>query len=121
MKTMTKVEEYIILNILALNAEKSQVMLVTNKKELKESFEVKLNGKNVKHKNEVIILGNTMSSTLTWDAHIRKVLIPALSNRVRTLRLISKYLGKGFRAIYANAIFCSKFMFGIETWGGAQK
>ena len=31
---------------------------------------------------------------------------------------MSKYLDRGFRAQYANAIFKSKLLFGIESWGG---
>ena len=46
---------------------------------------------------------------------------PSLRNRIRTLRLISKYLDTGFKAIYCNSVFRSKLMFGLETWGGAQK
>ena len=31
---------------------------------------------------------------------------------------MTKYLDRGFRALYANAIFKSKLLFGIESWGG---
>ena len=108
-------------NKLALNADKSQIMLVTKNSEMKKNFQVVLNGKLIKHKNEVVVLGNTLSSDLSWDAHMRKILIPALTNRARSLRLIAKYLSKGFRAVYANTIYRSKLFFGIKTWGGAKK
>ena len=40
---------------------------------------------------------------------------------MRTLRIVSKYLDPKFCIIYANLIFKSKLLFGIETWGGAPK
>ena len=68
----------------------------------------------------MVVLGNTFSDDLLWDNHVKKVLIPSLKNRLRTLKSVSKYLRKGFRAQYCNAIFRAKLMFGIETWGGAS-
>ena len=64
-------------------------------------------------------MGNTLSESLIWDNHLKKILIPALNNRVRTLRTMTKYMGKKFKQIYANSVFKSKVMFGIETWGAA--
>ena len=69
----------------------------------------------------MLILGNLMSDSLTWDKHIKQVLIPALTNKLRTLRLVNKYLDPGFKAIFTNSSFRSTLMFGLETWGGAAK
>ena len=117
-KTMSKLENYMSANRLLLNSDKSQVMLFTKDKEIKKNFKIILKGKTIKHKTEVTILGNTMKDDLTWDCHVEKNVIPQLRNRVRTLRMMSKYLDRGFRALYANAIFKSKLLFGIESWGG---
>ena len=62
-----------------------------------------------------------MTDDLTWDHQVSNVLLPALSNRVRTLKMMTRYLDDKFKRIYANSIFKSKLMFGIETWGGAKK
>ena len=117
--TMEKVVIYMKANKLALNSDKSQVMVISKNNAMKSNFAVTMNNKVIKHKEEITILGNTLSASLTWEAHVSNVLLPALRNRVQTLRLITRYLPTGFRAIYANSIFRSRLMFGIETWGGA--
>ena len=95
-------------------------MIVTKKKDLRENFQINLGGKLIKHCDNVKILGNVLSHDLTWNHHIRTELIPALSNRARTLKLIGKYMDPKFRAIYAQAIFKSKILFRAEMWGGAK-
>ena len=82
---MKKVENYMVANRLTLNANKTKVMLVTKDENQKKSFEIELNGKNICHSREVKILGNFMTNSLTWDAHVKKLVIPSLQNRVRTL------------------------------------
>ena len=113
--------EYTTANRLAINPEKTQIMLQTNDQTIKDKFTVTLNGKEIRHKKEIIVLGNLLSDSLTWDAHVKKILLSSLRNRVRTLRMIAKYMDRGFRAIFANSVFRSCLMFGLETWGGALK
>ena len=121
MDTMDTIQDYMLANKLQLNPQKSQIMIITKKEHIKENFEVILNGKPVKNKQQIVILGNTLAANLSWDTHVQKSLIPALTNRVRSLKLIAKYLKPGFRAQYTNAVFRSKLMFAIEAWGGASK
>ena len=90
---MEKIEQYTRANQLSLNSEKTQIILFTKDKKYKEEFKITLNGKEVKHQSEVVILGNILSESLTWETHIRKRLIPALRNRVRTLRMVKKIHG----------------------------
>ena len=61
-----------------------------------------------------------MKDDLSWDVHVEKTVLPQLRNRVRSLRIMTKYLDRGFRAQYVNAIFKSKLLFGIESWGGVK-
>ena len=117
---MESVETYTKANRLALNPDKSMIMLNTKNAAEKETFSVVLKGKVVKHSSEMIVLGNLLSDQLTWDRHVTSVLIPALRNRLRSMRIINKYLGNGFKAVYLNATFRSRLMFGIETWGGGS-
>ena len=85
-------------NKLALNQSKTQIMVVSKHQNTKYDFNVTLAEKNIKHKNNVVILGNTFSHDLSWDNHISKVLIPSVKNRVRTLRILARYLPDKFRA-----------------------
>ena len=121
METMDRVEKYMKANRLSLNKDKTQIMLIMDDDFLKKNLEIVMSGKTIKHQRELTILGNTLSENLSWDNHVRKILIPALNNRVQTLRMMSRFMDNKFKLIYANAIFKSKLMFGIETWGGASK
>ena len=103
--TMEKVLKYTRANKLSVNPDKTQIMLQTTDNKTKEELSVILNGKTIRHKSRIMVLGNLLSDTLTWDSHVSTVLIPALKNRIRTLSLVTKYLDKGFRAIYTNSIF----------------
>ena len=120
-KAMEKISEYTSANKLALNQEKSTIMIVTKNKNLRENFEIELGGKKVKHTKNIRILGNYLSDDLTWDHHVRSQLLPALQNRARTLRIVGKYMDMKFKKIYAQAIFKSKILFGAETWGGGYQ
>ena len=115
---MDRVIQYTKANLLAINPEKTLVMLQTKDQQVKDNFSITLNRKEIKHKTEIKVLGNLLTEDLTWDLHVTKLVIPALKNRIQTLRLTNKYLGPGFRAIYTNSVFRSKLMFGLETWGG---
>ena len=119
--TMDKVLQYTKANKLSVNPDKTQIMLQTTNNKIKDDFSIVLNGKTIRHKNKIMVLGNLLSDTLTWDNHVSSVLILALKNRIQTLKLVSKFMDKGFCAVYTNSIFRSQLMFGIETWGGAQK
>ena len=71
-ENMDKMEEYTKGNQLALNSEKTKIILFTKDKEYKDNFSITLNNKEVKHQNEALILGNIFSENLTWESHIKK-------------------------------------------------
>ena len=53
-------------------------MLQTKDKNYKDNFSITLNGKEIKHKPQIKILGNLLSETLTWESHIQTIIIPSL-------------------------------------------
>ena len=120
-QAMEDLTEYMDNNKLILNPDKSQIMLWTKDDNERRHFQIELEGKIVKHQKEVTILGNLISEKLTWESQIKKNVIPSLRNRVRTFRAVSKYMEAGFKARFANAIFRSKLMFGLKSWGGGPK
>ena len=117
---MDKVREYTLANKLQLNRDKTKICIITNNKEIRNNFEVTLDNKVVKHSKTVKVLGNIIAENLSWEPHVAKEVIPSLNNRCRTLRITATYLNKGFKALYCNAIFRSKMIFAIESWGGYQ-
>ena len=96
-------------------------MLVTPNKQLQTDFEIQLEGKTLKHKHKVKLLGNTLTQDLEWETQVKTEIIPNLRNRIRTLRIMTKYIPTKFRVQYITATFRSKLHFGLETWGGTQK
>ena len=58
---METVEEYTKSNILALNPDKSMILLNTKNIKEKEQFSVELKGKVVKHSPQMLVLGNLLS------------------------------------------------------------
>ena len=87
----------------------------------RNNFKVQINNKELTHQPQMRILGNIFTDQLDWDHHIRTELIPPLSNRVRSLKLSTSYLGNKFRIQYVNSIFRSKLQFAMDTWGGMSK
>ena len=119
--TMDLIEDYTSANKLCLNPQKTQIMLISKDKIKKQNFKIIINNKEIKHSTNVNILGVSIEDNLMWDHHINKNLIPQLNNRVRTFKQVSRYLGNKFKTVYANSIYRSKLMYGIESWGGALK
>ena len=66
-------------------------MIVSNDKTLKDNFCITVGGKQIKHKNQLEILGYIMEDTLCWNAHERSNVIPQLANRARTIKHIARY------------------------------
>ena len=67
-------------NCMALNQDKTQILIVSKNKELKKNFEVVLDGKTIKHSQAVKILGTILDKNLSWEQNIEKLLIPSLKN-----------------------------------------
>ena len=84
-ETMETVSRYTDANKLCLNQDKTNIMIQTKDKKKESEFKISLGGKVLKSKTEVKILGNTLSSNLTWDRQVSNILIPALKNRIRSL------------------------------------
>ena len=89
LETLSKVEDYTRANQLSLNADKTKIVLMTKDKYYKEKFHVILDNKEVRHQKQATVLGNLLPENLTWEAHVSKNLVPALRNRIRTIRLHS--------------------------------
>ena len=96
--TMEKVEDYTNSNLLALNPDKSRIMIMSNGKTMKENIEVTIGGKVLHHQNHIMMLRNY---------------IPAQSNRARILKQTTHFMDQQFRRNYATTIFEGKFNIAI--------
>ena len=97
-ETLEEVKNYMDSNHLALNGDKTIIMIISKKKrELKENFKVEIQGQEIKHSRSVKILGNALDENFTWEDHVEKILIPSLKNRIHTLKITTKYMLPAFR------------------------
>ena len=114
------VTKYMNSNRLAINAEKSKILIVSKNKNMKETFQVQMDRKLIKHSKSVKILGTTMDDNLTWDSHLKKEVIPELKNTICTMKLTTRFMDKMFKREYVNSIFRGKVLFRTETWGALK-
>ena len=85
-----------IANILTINTEQTKVMLFTKDEKIKIEFKILIKETEIKHQKQVTVLGNTLADTLTWDYHVKNVIIPSICNRVRTNKTVAPYLDPKF-------------------------
>ena len=105
---IAKLEDYTNANHLALNPEKLRVMVLAKDTKIQKYFKVTIGGKELVHQPALTILGNVVAADLSWDKHVKSIVIPALANRARTLQAVSSFMDTRFRKTYASAIFRGK-------------
>ena len=120
-KFMNTMEDYASANKLIVNPDKTKVIILSKNQAVKDNFLITLKGQEIKHSPEVTILRLKISDNLMWECHVQTNLLPQIKNRVRSFKIVSRYLGPKFRRVYANSIYRSKILNGIESWGGIQK
>ena len=115
------VEDYMNANLLALNPDKSKIMVISNNPDTKKNFEVLIGDKVLKHQTSLKVLGNIINEDLTWDCHVESIVIPELANRARTLKYTATFMNPHFKRIYSTAIFKGKRNFAVKAWGGVNQ
>ena len=121
LQTLERIETYTNANKLALNPEKSRIMIISKDNVLKNEFQVTIGGKVLRHQKKLMVLGNLFTEDLTWDLHVNTVVIPALTNRARTLKQTASIMEHKFRKCYSTAIFMGKMSFAIDAWSGVKQ
>ena len=79
METMTQVETYMNANRLALNPDKTKIMIMSKNEKTKKDFNVTIGGKLIIHKSSLKVLGNIITDDLSWNKHVEKEVIPQLA------------------------------------------
>ena len=90
--TFQKIIEYTNSNLLALNPEnqiKSRIMIFSQDKDKKKEFSIRIGDKTLTHQKQLTILGNIINEELNWETHVKSKVIPDLTNRARSLKLIA--------------------------------
>ena len=106
--TISRIEDYTNANRLALNPDGK----------LKQNFSVTVGRKEIRHEKKLVILGNVLTEDLSWDRHVSQMVIPSLSNRARSLKILTQCMSQDFKQKYATAVFMGKLNFEIDAWSG---
>ena len=122
-KTMAN---YLGNNKLKLNDDKTHLLVMTTKQKHRIiNIEVKIDTpiKEIEPIKSEKLLGVFIQDDLKWTENIQnsdKSLIKQLTSRLNALKIIIKVAPFKTRLMIANGIFCSKLIFQISLWGGAE-
>ena len=122
--TILKIETYMSQNMLALNKEKTQLVVLTKNQNLKNTVQIAAEPKNVIHSKSVKILGVEISDTINWRHFLldsKRSISKQLVTRTNALKLLKKTTPTSTLKILSHGIWMSKLLYGAELWSGAPK
>ena len=101
--------DYFNNNKLANNIEKTNVMIIYKKNNVKKE-QIEINGITIKHNDKMRMLGMVFNSSLNWSNNNddKNGLIEELKKRKSAVIKIAKILSNKFALQFANALFISK-------------
>jgi hypothetical protein len=125
-ETMIRIENYMKANQLALNTDKTQLMIITRQKQNQSNLIIENANPEliVKPVQSIKLLGITISADLLWTKYLltgKDSLLTQLRTRITMLSKVCKYASKANRIKLANGIFASKLSYCMEAWGTAPK
>ena len=113
-------------NRLKLNDDKTHLLIMTTRQKrrlLNITIQINTPSEEIKPLKSEKLLGIVIQEDLKWSEYIlnnEKSLVKQLTSRLSALRLISGIASFKIRLMIANGIFCSKLIFQISLWGGAE-
>ena len=119
---IARLQEWFLRNKLAINENKTEYMIVANRR-IRSRFEnvkVKVGNKLLTEKTEIKILGVTIGNDLSWESHTSK-LIGGLRHRYRSFSRSCKYLNKDSRKLLYNASIASRMNYCDIIWDICNK
>ena len=117
---------YMNSNRLKLNDDKTHLLIMaTKQKKRLINIDVKINttSEEIKPIKSEKLLGIYIQDDLKWSEYIQnndKSLIKQLTTRLNAFKIIRGVASFRVRLMIANGIFCSKLIFQISLWGGAE-
>ena len=112
-----KVIEWLKVNKLILNVEKTQVMLFSFKKN-NPKLSLKIGDTEIEEKSETNFLGMQLDNKLTWKAHIAHI-CKKVSKSIAVLRLVRSIFPKNILKIIYMSLFYSYVSYCNLIWGSA--
>ena len=123
-EAINKIEIYMNSNLLALNRDKTQLMIINKDPPLKSKVCIPAHPQPITPKETLTFLGVTLSETLDWKKFLvdgNMNLYSQLKKRISALKKLRASTNFAFARNLANALFIGKFNYAAEIWGGAPK
>ena len=118
-KELTKVSDWLAVNKLSLNVDKTKFMIFhTKQKQLSHEQipNIKINNQQVERVKNFKFLGVLIDHNLTWNNHVT-LISNKLSRTCGILAKLKNLLPKCILQIIYNALFLSHLNYGITAWG----
>jgi hypothetical protein len=115
---LCRVNDWVLSNSLALNTDKTKLMLISTQKKLNliGNFSVLFNGAIIQTCNNIKCLGLTIDSTLSWDLHISKM-VRACHNRINSLYKLKDFISNEYKIMLGQALVMSLINYMSTIWG----
>lgn len=125
-----KITQWLEENYLMLAAEKSELMIISNRQTAKQiqNIEIQVEGKVIKQKQQIKLLGITLDRNLSFNGYLNgdstmgeRGLIQTLSNRLWLINSMRKTMTENTCRMLMNGIFWGKMCYGLELYAGQNK
>ena len=122
-----KITQWLDDNYLMLAPEKSELMIVSDKKTAKQiqNVEINVDGKMIRQRQQIKLLGIILDNSLSFNRYINgdstnkeKGLIQTLSNRLWLIESMRKSMTENTCRMLMNGIFWGKLCYGMELYAG---
>ena len=113
---LSKIIEWLNINKLSLNKDKSKYMIFHMHKKEIPSFSLKLGNTNIKKVDDFNYLGLTVDTNLNWKKHTEKV-ANRCSKKIGVLNRLKYVLPLCIKTMLYNTLILPHITYGIMVWG----
>ena len=114
------IHKWTVSNKLSLNVEKTEMILVSNKKKTHANDQIILGGEYIKYDDECVFLGVRMDNRLNFSSHINYV-VNKLSKNTGIFYRIKDNMPKQARINYYYSLIFPYLTYNVVVWGGTYK
>ena len=103
---------------MVINGGKTQLMIVTKKKDLK-TITITADNKTICHQENIKILGITLSASMKFDTHIRedkKAIVKSIYKKISIIRNVKPYVDKATLSRIGDSLIGSTISYGAPIW-----
>ena len=121
-KTIDTIEDYMQANKLALNRDKTQLLVINKDPSPKTYISIQAEPTNITPKSTLKFLGVKLSEKLDWTSFLlegKDSLYNQLNMRISAIKKLRAHVSFKFARNLANALFIGKLNYAAEVWGGA--